>query len=33
MHSRRALLYMPGDDRLKIEKSTTIGVDCIFMEM
>jgi len=33
MHSRRALLYMPGDDRHKIEKSTTLGVDCICMDM
>lgn len=33
MHSRRALLYMPGDDRRKIEKSITLGVDCICMDM
>ena len=33
MYSRRALLYMPGDDRRKIEKSTTLGVDCICMDM
>ena len=33
MHSRRALLYMPGDDRRKIEKATTIGVDCICMDL
>ena len=33
MHSRRALLYMPGDDRRKIEKSATLGVDCICMDM
>ena len=33
MPSRRALLYMPGDDRRKIEKSTTLGVDCICMDM
>ncbi len=33
MHSRRALLYMPGDDRHKIEKATQIGVDCICMDM
>ncbi len=32
MHSRRALLYMPGDDRRKIEKATTLGVDCICMD-
>ncbi|MBK9924071.1 MAG: CoA ester lyase [Anaerolineales bacterium] len=33
MHSRRALLYIPGDDRRKIEKSTTLGVDSICMDM
>jgi citrate lyase subunit beta-like protein len=33
MHSRRALLYMPGDDRRKIEKAITLGVDCICMDM
>jgi len=33
MHSRRALLYMPGDDRRKIKKSTTLGVDCVCMDM
>lgn len=33
MHPRRALLYMPGDDRRKIEKSLTLGVDCICMDM
>ena len=33
MHARRALLYMPGDDRRKIEKATTLGVDCICMDM
>ena len=33
MHSRRALLYMPGDDRRKIEKAATLGVDCICMDM
>ena len=33
MYSRRALLYMPGDDRRKIEKATTLGVDCICMDM
>ena len=33
MHSRRALLYMPGDDRHKIDKSITLGVDCICMDM
>src|SRR5512141_2893988 len=33
MHSRRALLYMPGDDRRKIEKATTLSVDCICIDM
>ena len=33
MHSRRALLYMPGDDRRKIEKATTLRVDSICMDM
>ena len=33
MHARRALLYRPGDDRRKIEKATTLGVDCICMDM
>ncbi len=33
MHTRRALLYMPGDDRRKIEKATTLGVDCVCMDM
>ena len=33
MHSRRALLYVPGSDRRKIEKSLTLGVDCICLDM
>lgn len=33
MHPRRALLYMPGDDRHKIDKSLTLRVDCICMDM
>ena len=33
MHSRRALLYMPGDDRRKIEKAATLGVDSVCMDM
>ncbi|MDP3184205.1 MAG: CoA ester lyase [Anaerolineales bacterium] len=33
MRARRALLYMPGDDRHKIEKALTFGVDCICMDM
>lgn len=31
--ARRALLYMPGDDMHKIQKATTLGVDCICMDM
>jgi len=33
MPSRRALLYMPGDDWKKITKSITLGVDSICMDM
>ncbi|MEJ5226133.1 MAG: CoA ester lyase [Anaerolineales bacterium] len=33
MRSRRALLYMPGSDRRKIEKAATLGVDCICMDL
>ena len=33
MHSRRALLYMPGDDWKKITKALILGVDCICMDM
>jgi citrate lyase beta subunit len=33
MRARRALLYMPGDDIRKIRKATTLGVDCICMDM
>lgn len=33
MHSRRALLYMPGDDRRKIEKAAALPVDCICMDL
>jgi citrate lyase beta subunit len=33
MRARRALLYMPGDDRHKIEKALTLEVDCICMDM
>ena len=32
MRSRRALLYMPGDDMHKIQKASTLGVDCICMD-
>lgn len=33
MHSRRALLYMPGDDWNKINKGITLGVDCLCMDL
>jgi len=33
MHARRALLYMPGDDRHKIEKALSLSVDCVCMDM
>jgi len=33
MHSRRALLYVPGDDRHKIEKAAGLDVDCVCMDM
>ena len=33
MPSRRALLYVPGNDRRKIEKALTLGVDCICLDM
>ena len=33
MHARRALLYTPGDDLYKIQKASTLGVDCICMDM
>ena len=33
MHSRRALLYVPGDNRHKIEKALTLKVDCICLDM
>jgi citrate lyase beta subunit len=33
MRARRALLYMPGDDRHKIEKAASLDVDCICMDM
>ena len=33
MHPRRALLYMPGHDRHKIEKTLSLGADCICMDM
>jgi len=33
MHARRALLYVPGDDRHKIEKALTLEVDCICLDL
>ncbi len=33
MRPRRALLYVPGDDRHKIEKALTLDVDCICLDM
>jgi citrate lyase beta subunit len=33
MRARRALLYVPGDDRHKIEKAIRLNVDCICMDM
>jgi citrate lyase beta subunit len=33
MRVRRALLYMPGDDRRKIEKAVGLGVDSICMDL
>ena len=33
MRARRALLNMPGDEMKKIQKATTLGVDCICMDM
>lgn len=33
MHSRRGFLYVPGDDRHKIEKAITLHVDCICLDM
>ncbi len=33
MRTRRALLYVPGNDRHKIEKAITLGADCICLDM
>lgn len=33
MHPRRALLYVPGDDRHKIEKATALGCDSVCLDM
>lgn len=33
MHSRRALLYVPGSDLHKIEKAAALEVDCVVMDL
>lgn len=33
MHARRALLYMPGNDRHKIEKAISLQVDSVCMDL
>jgi citrate lyase beta subunit len=33
MRVRRALLFMPGDDRRKIEKGAALGVDSVIMDL
>jgi citrate lyase beta subunit len=33
IRSRRALLYMPGDDMHKIQKAAVLGADCICMDL
>jgi citrate lyase subunit beta-like protein len=33
MHARRALLYVPGDDRHKAEKAASLNVDCICLDL
>ncbi|MBM4424398.1 MAG: CoA ester lyase [Chloroflexi bacterium] len=33
MHSRRCLLFMPGDDRRKIEKGIAAKPDCVIMDL
>lgn len=33
VRARRALLYVPGDDRKKINKAATLGVDCVCLDM
>ncbi|HLF29094.1 MAG TPA: CoA ester lyase [Anaerolineae bacterium] len=30
---RRALLYLPGDDRRKIDKAATLNVDCVCLDI
>jgi citrate lyase subunit beta-like protein len=33
MHARRALLYVPGDDRHKIEKASSLDADCVCLDL
>jgi citrate lyase subunit beta-like protein len=33
MHSRRALLYVPGSDLHKIEKAAALEVDCVALDL
>jgi citrate lyase beta subunit len=33
MRARRALLYVPGDEKQKILKATTLDVDCVCLDM
>ncbi|MGB9800993.1 MAG: HpcH/HpaI aldolase/citrate lyase family protein [Thermanaerothrix sp.] len=33
MRARRALLYVPADDWHKIQKATTLGVDCVCLDL
>lgn len=33
MHSRRALLYVPGSDLHKIEKAAALDVDCVVLDL
>ena len=33
MRARRALLYVPGDDLKKIQKASTLGVDCVCLDL
>jgi citrate lyase beta subunit len=33
MRARRALLYTPGDDQHKIQKTTTMDIDCICLDI
>ncbi|WP_299024113.1 CoA ester lyase [uncultured Thermanaerothrix sp.] len=33
MRARRALLYVPADDWRKLQKATTLGVDCVCLDL